>query len=316
MKPAPDTCAGGFAHDLQRALAERPHTISPKWFYDAEGSRLFDTICELPEYYPTRTETALLARHAPEMAEAIGPDAELVEFGAGSLQKVRLLLPALRQPAGFLPVDISADHLQHSAAALRAAHPGLSVTPVGGDFTTELQLPPARGRRVGFFPGSSIGNFEPEHARALLARWAAWLDGGLLIGVDLVKDPAVLHAAYNDRRGVTAAFNRHLLARANTELGADFVLDDWAHCAFYQPAQQRVEMHLVARRDQVVQLCGQRFSLEEGESLHTENSCKYTVAGFQRLARAAGWRPEAVWLDARRWFAVHWLVPAPPGGPG
>jgi len=312
MKPSPDTCASEFAHAMQQAFAQRPHHISPKWFYDAEGSRLFDAICELPEYYPTRTELALLDRHAPEIARRIGPGAELVEFGAGSLRKVRLLLDALERPASLLPIDISAEHLWASAAELRRERPGLAVHPLAVDFTREFVLPPALGPRVGFFPGSSIGNFEPGEARALLERMVHWLDGGLLIGVDLVKDPDLLHAAYNDARGVTARFNLNLLARANAELGANFQLARWAHSAFYHPPLQRIEMHLISRCDQVVQLCGQSFPVAEGESLHTENSYKYTVAGFQRLAQQAGFVPEAVWVDARRWFALHWLRPAAP----
>lgn len=310
MKPSPDTCAGEFARALQVALSQTPHRISPKWFYDAEGSRLFDAICELPEYYPTRTELALLDRHGPDIARRIGPGAEIVEFGAGSLRKVRLLLDALQRPAGLLPIDISAEHLWASSAQLRRDRPGLAVTPLAADLTRAgLTLPPAAGPRVGFFPGSSIGNFEPDDALALLRRWAGWLDGGLLIGVDLVKDPDLLHAAYNDAQGVTARFNRNLLARANAELGANFELARWAHGAFYHPALQRIEMHLISRCDQVVQLCGLSQPVAEGESLHTENSYKYTVAGFQRLAERAGFRPEGVWVDGRRWFSLHWLKP-------
>jgi dimethylhistidine N-methyltransferase len=310
MKPSPDTCASEFAQAMQEALTRRPHRISPKWFYDAEGSRLFDAICELPEYYPTRTELALLDRHADEIARRIGPGVEVVEFGAGSLRKVRLLLDALERPAGLLPIDISADHLHASAAQLQRDRPGLVVRPVAVDFTQDFVLPPARGPRVGFFPGSSIGNFEPDEAAALLVRMARWLDGGLLIGVDLVKEPDLLHAAYNDAQGVTARFNRNVLARANAELGADFNLARWAHSAFYHPPLQRIEMHLISRCDQIVHLCGHALPVAEGESVHTENSYKYTIAGFQRLAESAGFRPEAVWVDARRWFSVHWLRPA------
>jgi len=310
MKPSPDTCASEFAHAMQEALTRHPHRISPKWFYDAEGSRLFDAICELPEYYPTRTELGLLDRHADDIARRIGPGVEVVEFGAGSLRKVRLLLDALERPAGLLPIDISAEHLHASAAQLQRDRPGLFVRPVALDFTQDFALPAARGPRVGFFPGSSIGNFEPDEAGPLLARMARWLDGGLLIGVDLVKEPDLLHAAYNDAQGVTARFNRNLLARANAELGADFNLARWAHSAFFHPPLQRIEMHLVSRCDQVVHLCGHALPVEEGESIHTENSYKYTVAGFQRLAESAGFRPEAVWVDSRRWFSIHWLRPA------
>jgi dimethylhistidine N-methyltransferase len=307
MKPTPDTCAGDFAHDLQRALAEVPRRISPKWLYDSEGSRLFDAICALPEYYPTRTELMLLDRHGADIGRRIGPGAEIVEFGAGSLRKVRLLLDGLPAPAGFLPIDISAEHLHQAALALQRDRPGLAIRPLAADFTQALQLPPARGPRVGFFPGSSIGNFEPDEALALLQRMAGWLDGGLLIGVDLVKEPDLLHAAYNDAQGVTARFNRNLLARANAELGADFDLGRWAHSAFYHPTLQRIEMHLVSRADQRVQLCGHVFDIAEGDSIHTENSYKYTVAGFRRLAERAGFTAEAVWVDGRRWFSLHWL---------
>lgn len=301
-----------FADDLRAGLRAHPRAVPPKWFYDEAGSRLFERICELPEYYPTRTELALLDRHAEALADCIGPGAEIVEFGAGASRKVRILLSALQQPAGFVPVDISGAHLAAAAERLRAEHPGLAVRPVAGDYTVDgLQLPPPRGRRVGFYPGSSIGNFEPEAAAVLLARYRHWLQGGgLLIGVDLVKSPALLHAAYNDAQGVTAAFNLNLLVRANRELGADFRLGDWEHAAHYQPSRQRIEMHLVSRRAQQVQVGGERFAFDEGESIHTENSYKYSVAGFQALARRAGWSPQAVWTDSARHFSLHWLQPA------
>ncbi|GAP36542.1 L-histidine N(alpha)-methyltransferase [Piscinibacter sakaiensis] len=312
--PSPNP-AGAFAADLLAGLATRPRAVAPKWFYDAEGSALFERICEQPEYYPTRTELALLDQHAEAMAAAIGPGAEIVEFGAGASRKVRLLLDALEAPAGFVPVDISGEHLEAAAEALRRERPGLRVRPVAGDYTAgpALALPPAAGRRVGFYPGSSIGNFEPAAAEALLRRFRGALDGGgLLIGVDLVKSPALLHAAYNDAAGVTAAFNLNLLARANRELGADFALAAWEHAAFYHPGLQRIEMHLVSRRAQRVHLLGRAFDIDEGESLHTENSCKYTVDGFRALARRAGWAPQAVWTDAQRRFALHWLLPEDP----
>ena len=303
--------ADEFASELIAGLHATPRAVAPKWFYDQAGSELFEQICELPEYYPTRTELALLQRHAPEMAECIGRDAEIVEFGAGASRKVRLLIEALVTPRRFVPVDISVEHLQAAAARLRADHPGLAVLPVGGDYTQDLALPAPLGRRIGFYPGSSIGNFEPAVAEALLRRFAGLLQGGgLLIGVDLVKDPALLHAAYNDSRGVTARFNLNLLARANRELGADFALGGFWHSAFYQPALQRIEMHLVSRCAQQVRLGGERFDFDEGESIHTENSYKYSVAGFQALARRAGWAPQAVWIDGARRFSLHWLQPA------
>lgn len=297
---------------LLDGLRRTPRSVPPKFFYDAAGSALFDRICELPEYYPTRTEIALLARHGREMAECVGAGADLVEYGAGSLRKVRLLLDALHQPARYVPIDLSAEHLLQHARQLAADHPGLRVEPLVADFSAELvlpDLPPAARRRIGFFPGSSIGNFTPEEALAFLRQAAGALaGGGLLIGVDLVKDPAVLHRAYNDAAGVTAAFNKNLLARANRELGADFDLAAFDHYAFYDPSQQRIEMHLLSRQRQVVAVCGERVVFDEGQTLHTENSCKYTVDGFRRLARAAGFEPQAVWTDDARLFSVHWLA--------
>jgi len=213
-------------------------------------------------------------------------------------------------PRRVLPIDISGEHLEKAAELLRMDYPGLAVLPVVTDFTRALELPPPAGRRVGFFPGSSIGNFEPAQAQRLLRQMAGWLTGGgLLVGVDLVKDPARLHAAYNDAQGVTAAFNLNLLARANRELGADFDVAQFAHSAFYNAPRSRIEMHLVSRRQQTVRLCGQDIAFEEGDSMHTECSYKYTVESFQRLAVAAGWTPQAVWVDDARWFSLHWLQP-------
>lgn len=302
----------GFGAALHAALSQRPRVISPKFFYDAPGSALFDRICELPEYYPTRTELALLAAKAVEIGQCIGPDAEIVEFGAGSSRKIRLLLEALPRVRRFVPIDISAQHLHAAADALRAEWPGLEVDPIAADFTQPLHLPPMHpqaARRVGFFPGSSIGNFTPEEARSFLRQTTRLLrGGGLLIGVDLVKAPAVLHAAYNDAAGVTAAFNRNLLARANRDLGCDFDVDAFAHYAYYEPRRQRIEMHLISQRAQRVHLDGVGYDIAEGESLHTENSHKFTVDGFRALAAEAGYQPAAVWLDPKRWFSLHWLA--------
>jgi dimethylhistidine N-methyltransferase len=302
---------GPFAHDLMRALAHRPRTISPKYFYDAEGSRLFDLICELPEYYPTRTELGILTQRASEIAALMGPRAEVVEFGAGSLRKVRLLLDAMDTPSRYLPIDISGDHLQQSAVALKADYPGLDVRPVAADYTQHIELPPRMansGQRVGFFPGSTIGNFTPEEAEVFLRDAVRALRGGaLLLGADLVKDPAVLHAAYNDAQGVTAAFNLNLLARANRELGTRFILEQFAHSAFYNAPARRIEMHLVSRQRQKVALGGECYEFEEGEALHTENSYKFTVDGLRALAVRAGFTPGPVWLDEQKLFSVHWL---------
>jgi dimethylhistidine N-methyltransferase len=300
-----------FARDLMAALAERPHRISPKYFYDAAGSQLFDRICELPEYYPTRTELAILQRAAPEIAALAGRAAEIVEFGAGSLRKVRLLLRAFDAPARYLPIDISGEHLALAAVDLRAEFPGLDVRPVVADYTVDVPLPPpapGAGQRIGFFPGSTLGNFAPEEALAFLRAASRTLAGGaLLLGADLVKDPHVLHAAYNDAEGVTARFNLNLLARANRELGASFALDQFFHYAFYNAPRQRIEMHLVSRERQAVTVGGRRFELEEGESLHTEDSHKFTVDGLRALAQRAGFRPGPVWTDPDRLFSVHWL---------
>jgi dimethylhistidine N-methyltransferase len=297
---------------LLEGLRRTPRAVPPKFFYDATGSALFDRICELPEYYPTRTELGLLERHGREMAECIGAGADLIEYGAGSLLKVRLLLDALQRPVRYVPIDLSAEHLLQHARQLASDHPHLMVEPLVADFSAELQLPPLPAlaeRRVGFFPGSSIGNFTPAEAGAFLQQAArALAGGGLLIGVDLVKDPAVLHRAYNDAAGVTAAFNKNLLARANRELGCAFDLDAFDHYAFYDPREQRIEMHLVSRRRQAVVVCGERFEFDEGQTLHTENSCKYTVDGFRRLAREADLEPQAVWVDEAGLFSVHWLA--------
>jgi dimethylhistidine N-methyltransferase len=311
LTDAVPVAAVDFARDLLAGLRSEPRQVAPKYFYDAAGSTLFERICELPEYYVTRTELAILQEHGAAMAECIGPRADVIEFGAGASRKIRLLLQRLNAPQRFVPVDISGEHLVEAAGQLRREHPLLRVEPLVADFTQPLQLPAPVGRRVGFFPGSSLGNFEPEAARKLLARMAQWLQGGgLLIGVDLVKPPHELHAAYNDAQGVTAAFNRNLLVRANRELGADFDVERFDHYAFYQPQQQRIEMHLLSRGEQEVAVCGQRFRFAHGQPLHTENSYKFTLPGFQALARSAGFEVDAVWTDAAQRFAMHWLVPA------
>ncbi len=306
-----EDATGDFRADLLHALAAPVRSISPKYFYDVRGSVLFDAICELPEYYPTRTELAILRAHAGEIGALCGPRAELVEFGAGSLTKVRLLLDAMEQPARFVPIDISGEYLHAAAERLRADRPQLEVVPLVGDYTAHLELPPKpadAGRRIGFFPGSTIGNFDPEQALDFLRMAANMLRGGaLVLGADLVKDPALLHAAYNDTQGVTAAFNLNLLARANRELGTDFDLEGFAHGAFYNSPQRRIEMHLVSRQRQTVRLGGRPFVFEEGETLHTENSVKFSVDGLRALAERAGFTPGPAWVDPDRLFSVHWL---------
>jgi L-histidine Nalpha-methyltransferase len=299
-----------FPDSLLAGLSTEPKQISCKYFYDAAGSNLFQQICALPEYYPTRTELSLLHRHAGEFARLIGADAEIVEFGAGSPDKIGVLLASLERPRAYVPVEISSDSLAGLVARIRSDHPHLDVRPLLADFTAPL--PPAifspGARRVGFFPGSTIGNFTRHEARDFLAGAARLLKGGgLLIGVDLVKDPAVLHAAYNDSAGVTAEFNRNVLARANREAGANFDLPRFAHYAPYNVAQKRVEMYLVSTAAQLVRVCGRQIAFAEGEAIHTEWSHKYTVEDFRTLAAQAGFAPRAVWCDPDRLFSIHWL---------
>lgn len=305
LGPDPD-----FHRALVAGLRGTPKSIPCRFFYDAAGSRLFDRICDLPEYYPTRTELRLLSDHAKDFARLIGPGAEVVEFGAGSGVKVRLLLDALDQPAIYRPIDISGEHLLTAAQGLARDYADLSVRPVIADFTQPIPLPAVRPgvRRVGFFPGSTIGNLPPAEATRFLRGAARLLrGGGLLIGVDLVKDHDVLRRAYDDAQGVTAAFNRNVLVRANRELGADFVPERFMHRALFSPEHSRIEMHLVSRGAQRVRIDGEVFSFADGESIHTENSYKYTARGFRRLATEAGFTPVRTWVDPARLFSLHWL---------
>ncbi len=306
IQPAPEPSEFGAA--MLAGLDRANKWISAKFFYDTAGSLLFDQICELPEYYPTRTEMGLLQNHAHEFAKLIGPDATLIEFGAGSSRKVGLLLDALERPRAYEPVDISGDYLHSVVKKLRETRPALAVHPVVADFTKPFALPGGDARRIGFFPGSTIGNFDRADALAFLRRAARMLrGGGFLIGVDLVKSPDRLHAAYNDATGVTAAFNKNLLVRANRELQTDFDLDAFAHYAFYNPTMRRIEMHLVSLTAQCVSLCGRRIFFAEGETIHTESSYKYTVDSFAELAEEAGFVSRKVWCDAGRLFSIHWL---------
>jgi dimethylhistidine N-methyltransferase len=298
----------GFEADVLAGLSRTPKQIPPKYFYDAEGSRLFEAICELPEYYPTRTELALLARSASEMAAAIPDGATLVEFGSGASLKTRLLLDAAPQVAVYAPIDISPEALGAAAEAIGRDYPALAVAPLAEDFTTALKLPAeTEGRpHIGFFPGSTIGNFTPAEAESFLAGARRLLGegAGFLVGIDLVKDPAELVAAYDDAQGVTAAFNRNLLARINRELGGTFDADRFAHKAVWNARESRIEMHLESLCDQEVAVAGRRFRFAAGETLHTENSYKFTVQGFAALAARAGWRLERSWVNADPAFAV------------
>lgn len=304
--------ADGFREDVIAGLSLPRKSIPPKYFYDASGSRLFEAICALREYYPTRAELALTRAHLAGIARFAGRGGVLIEYGSGAGVKSRLLIGALA-PSAYVPVDISLDALRGAAAALRRRFPRLDILAVHGDFSRPLRAPLAQdggARRVVYFPGSTIGNLTPREALAFLRMTRAQVGarGAMLVGVDLKKDARVLHAAYNDAKGVTAAFNLNLLNRMNRELGADFRLNRFAHYAFYNPALGRIEMHLVSRARQQVRLGRRRFSFDAGETIHTENSYKYSVEEFQRLARSAGFRSEKVWLDAKGLFALHGLA--------
>jgi dimethylhistidine N-methyltransferase len=296
--------------EVVAGLEAQPRAISPKFFYDERGSELFERICRLPEYYLTRTETAILEACAPEIAQRVHPGAVLVELGSGASEKIRLLLDALR-PRAYLGIDISRDFLRDATRRLAHDYPWLAVHAACADFSEPMSLtyPPPELPRLVFFPGSSIGNFVPEEAIAFLERLHPLVrpGGGLILGIDLQKDPRVIHAAYNDAQGVTAAFNRNVLHRLRREYGAKVDPDGFAHQAVYNADQGRVEICLVSLRDQEIRLAGRSFAFTAGEQLHTEFSYKYTIEGFQALARLAGYHPEAVWTDPRDYFSVHYL---------
>jgi dimethylhistidine N-methyltransferase len=300
-----------FADHVINGLSESPKWMSAKYFYDAAGSALFEEITRLPEYYPTGTELKILEQNAAAMAASVPLAAALVEFGAGSSKKARIMLRAAPQIAAYVPVDISGEFLAQEAAALKRDMPNLAVLPVVADFTRDFDLPPQiRNRpRVGFFPGSTIGNFEPQDAAEFLRQAGRILGHGatMIVGIDLIKDEAVLNAAYDDAAGVTARFNLNVLTRMNRELGANFDLSAFRHRAYYNASDRRIEMHLESLKDQTVTVAGHAFAFREGETIHTESSYKYTVDSFRALASSAGWRPTAVWTDARGYFSIHAL---------
>jgi dimethylhistidine N-methyltransferase len=302
-----------FRRDVLDGLRARRKTIPCKYLYDEEGSRLFEEITRLQEYYPTRTEIGILEERASEMAELAGERCLLIEFGSGNSHKTEILLERLEDPAGYVPIDISREHLLESAERLRENHPEVEILPVCADFTADLTLPqPAKEarRRVFFFPGSTIGNFSMEEASAFLERVARMVRPGgvLIIGVDLRKDRKTLEAAYDDASGVTAAFNRNLLVRANRELDADFHPERFRHRAVWEPDEGRVEMHLVSTEDQAVRVGDETFRFREGETIWTESSHKYAPEEFRELAAAAGFRTERVWTDDDGLFSVQFLV--------
>jgi dimethylhistidine N-methyltransferase len=296
-----DAGVSDFEADVVAGLSKPHKSVPPKHFYDAEGSELFEAITELEEYYPTRTEVALLKAAAPEISAYIPDAAALVEFGSGASTKTRIVLDAAPQLAVYAPIDISASALEGAAKAIRADYPRLAVAPLRDDFTNALRLPEETEGRpvVGFFPGSTIGNFTPEEARAFLVGARRLLGEGaaFLVGMDLVKDPAVLVAAYDDAKGVTAAFNKNLLARINRELGGDIDLDAFAHRAVWNAAESRIEMHLVSLKDQTVHAGGRAFRFAEGETIHTENSYKFTIERMAALAAQSGWKLEQRWVS-------------------
>jgi len=294
--------------------------ISPMYFYDSVGSRLFELITMVPEYYPTRTEQALMSLHRDAIASAVGPVETLIDLGAGNCHKARELFPSIH-PSKYLAVDISEDFLQDSLAQLRESFPKIKMRALGADLTRPIKLPSEMqfDRKVCFYPGSSIGNFDPDHALDLLRNFKELVDnsdqtlqnkasgtekGGLLIGVDLVKDDKILHAAYNDELGITAAFNRNVLTHINSLISSDFNLADWGHDAFFNQALSRIEMHLYARRDVVVSWPGGQRLFKSGESIHTENSYKYQIETFQELLSEAGFSETQYWTDSNQWFAV------------
>jgi dimethylhistidine N-methyltransferase len=303
-----------FAADALAGLGATPKKLSPKYFYDSRGSQLFEQITQLPEYYPTRTELGILRDNAKAIAAAMPKDAALIEFGAGSATKAKILLNAAPHVSAYVPVDISAEFLTDEARKLERDIPRIEVLPVAADFTLPFELPEAlRGRpRVGFFPGSTIGNFDPHDATEFLRQAAQILGPGslLIVGADLVKDHATLHAAYNDAAGVTAEFNLNLLVRMNRELGGNFDLAAFEHHACFNREKSRIEMHLASRRRQKVRVAGKSFDFRAGETIHTESSHKFTLATFSGLARGAGWTPGAVYTDADQYFSVHVLTRA------
>ncbi|HTV87564.1 MAG TPA: L-histidine N(alpha)-methyltransferase [Stellaceae bacterium] len=301
-----------FRDAVFAGLGRAPKTLPCKFFYDARGSALFEAICELPEYYLTRTEIAVLKQYAGAIATEIGPHCRLVELGSGASIKVRILLRALSAPAAYVPVDISRELLREAARHLAADFPGLPVVAVCADYTRPFPLPPLPGpvgKRVGFFPGSTIGNFEPDAVVRFLRHCAELLGPGgeMLIGADLKKDPAILNAAYNDSAAMNAAFNLNLLARINRELGGDIDVERFAHVAFYNEEAGRMELYLESHAPQSVTIAGRRFDFAAGERIHTENSYKYSIDEFRALATRAGFRPAETWTDPKRLFSVHYF---------
>ena len=297
--------------EILEGLSRTQKSLSPKFFYDARGSKLFDDICELPEYYLTRTELAIMRAHIDDMAALVGPQASLIEFGSGSSLKTRILFDGLDRLAAYVPVDISREHLMTAAETLAADYPDIEVWPVLADFIQPFELPSPSVmplRNIVYFPGSTIGNFSPEKAHSLLTvmHEEAGEDGALLIGVDLQKDKAVIERAYNDSAGVTAEFNLNVLSRINTEFGANFDLALFRHHAVYNEEHGRIEMYLISECEQTVRIGHRSFSFEKGESILTEHSHKYTLEQFGNMAHRAGFAVDTVWTDPEALFSVQY----------
>jgi dimethylhistidine N-methyltransferase len=304
-----------FLEDVLSGLSRPRKEIPSKYLYDERGSQLFDAICELEEYYPTRTEIKIMNQNAPEMADLIGPRVLLIEYGSGSSTKTPILLKRLHRPAGYVPIDISRHHLLSSARRLKDLFPDLKILPVCADYTVPFDLPKIDepvNRRVVYYPGSTIGNFHPWEAADFLRQIAEVCGGGggLLLGVDLQKSRDILIPAYNDGAGVTAAFNLNLLERINRELGADFDVEQFEHRAIYNEEHARIEMHLISTKRQTVSIGDRKFALEAGESILTEYSYKYGIEGFAELAGSAGFNIEQVWTDEEQLFSVQYLTVA------
>lgn len=301
-----------FRDAVLGGLSSTPKSLPCKFFYDARGSALFEAICEVPEYYLTRTELGILETYAATIAGRIGPNCRLIELGSGASRKVRLLLSALEAPLAYVPVDISRSFLRDAAASIAADFPELDVIAVCADYTRPFELPKLAGppgKRVGFFPGSTIGNFEPEAVVAFLTHCGRLLGPGaeMLIGADVKKDKKILDAAYNDAQGLNAAFNLNLLHRIAKELDSDIAIDDFEHVAFYNPDEGRVELYIRSLKDQTAVIAGRRFSFAAGEMIHTENSYKYAIPEFRALAARAGFAALETWTDPQGRFSVHYL---------
>jgi L-histidine Nalpha-methyltransferase len=301
-----------FRDQIIEGLNRSPKLLPSKFLYDKRGSELFEQICQLPEYYPTRTETGILAQYAGEIADLCGPDCLVVELGSGSSTKTRLLLNNLRSPVAYIPIDIAREQLNEAASLIKRDYPAFEVIPVCADYTADFIVPqPTRTarRQVIFFPGSTIGNFEPHEASRFLARFAqsGRTDDVMIVGVDLIKSPTILERAYNDSEGVTAAFNLNLLYRINHELGAEIEVERFSHRSVFNQSARRIEMHLVSTTEQTVRIGEREFRIGRGESIVSEHSYKYTIDGFASLARSAGFQDTKVWTDEGRQFSIHFL---------